>query len=105
MKNLEIENYSIRLQNMEQDNTTLLTEVASLKQQMERIRQERDEIGEELTRAQALLLKEQEQHMMLQENKAKEEEERKREKIANSHTVQEKSEEVRQLKEAIAEHE
>eukprot|EP00092_Neocalanus_flemingeri_P097721 GFUD01124587.1.p1 GENE.GFUD01124587.1~~GFUD01124587.1.p1 ORF type:complete len:360 (+),score=158.63 GFUD01124587.1:182-1261(+) len=103
MKNLEIENYTIRLQNMERENMLLVTEVTSLKQQVERIRIEKDEIGENLGHTQALLLREQEQHMMLQESKVNEEAERSKEKLANSQIVQEKIEEIRDLRQSIAE--
>ena len=90
-----------RLQNMEKENKVLVMEVTSLKQQVERIRMEKDDIGEELVHTQALLLQEQEQHMMLQETKAMEEEEWRKEKMANSRLVQEKIEEVKILKREI----
>jgi len=102
MKNLEIENYAIRLQNMERENTVLVTEVNSLKHQVERIRVEKDGIGEDLARTQALLMREHNQLLMVQETKDREEEEWRKEKLTNSRLVQEKTEEVIALRAAVA---
>ena len=87
-----------RLQNIGRENKVLVTEVNSLKHQVERIRVEKDGIGEDLARTQALLMREHNQLLMVQENKEREEEEWRKEKQANSRLVQEKTEEVNILR-------
>jgi len=103
MKNLEIENYAIRLQNMEKENKVLFMEVSSLKQQLEKVRVEKDEIEENLTETKTILLMEQEQHMMLKEKKNREEEYWRLEKMEQSRLVTEKTEEVKKLRQSFAE--
>merc|ERR1711915_187183 len=56
IKNLEIENYVIRLQNMEKENKALETEVNSLKSHMEKITGEKESIKGELEKTHALLI-------------------------------------------------
>ena len=83
---------------MERENKVLVTEVNSLKHQVDRIRVEKDGIGEDLARTQALLMREHNQLLMVQENKDREEEDWRKEKLANRRLVQEKTEEVNILR-------
>jgi len=105
MKNLEIENYAIRLQNMEKENRVLVMEVNSLRHQMERVKGEKDEVGKELAQTQALLVLEHNQVQLLQESKEREQEEWERESLAKHNLLKERTEEVRHLRAAFAERE
>ena len=86
-----------RLKNMEKENKGLATEVNSLKQQVERIKGEKDENAEELAHTQALLLSEHNQLLVLKDSKEREEEEWRKEKMVKTQLIQEKTGEVHNL--------
>ena len=71
-KQLEIENYSIRLQGLEKDQRLLSEEVSSLRAQLERTREEKAEVEEELSETQVMLAQEQQDHHQLQASRARE---------------------------------
>eukprot|EP00092_Neocalanus_flemingeri_P095404 GFUD01121385.1.p1 GENE.GFUD01121385.1~~GFUD01121385.1.p1 ORF type:complete len:416 (+),score=139.83 GFUD01121385.1:290-1537(+) len=97
-KQLEIENYSIRLQGMEKDQKVLTEEVTSLRAQLDKTREEKHSVEEQLSETQILLMREQEQHRMLQENRSREVEEWGTERANSLSLVQEMSREVEQLR-------
>jgi len=103
LKNLEIENYAIRLQNMEKENRVLVMEVNNLRHQVERMKGEKEEMGEELAQTQALLVMEHNQVQLLQESKEREQGEWMKESLAKHNLLKEKTEEVRNLRAAFAE--
>lgn len=102
-KQLEIENYSIRLQGMEKDQRVLTDEVTNLRAQLDKTREEKNSVEEQLSETQILLIREQEQHRMLQENRAREVEEWGTERATSLNLVKEMSREVEQLKSQKAE--
>ena len=71
-KQLEIENYSIRLQGMEKDQRLLSEEVNSLRAQLERTREEKAEVEDQLSDTQVMLAQEQQEHKQLQQSRARE---------------------------------
>jgi len=102
-KQLEIENYSIRLQGMEKDQRVLTEEVNNLRAQLDKTREEKHGVEEQLSETQILLAREQEQHRVLQENRAREVEEWGDERATSLSIVQEMSREVEQLRNQKAE--
>jgi len=97
-KQLEIENYSIRLQGMEKDHKVLSEEVTTLRTQLDKTREEKNSVEEQLSETQILLMREQEQHRMLQDNRNREVEEWGTERATSMNIVQEMSREVEQLR-------
>jgi Rab11 family-interacting protein 3/4 len=93
-KQLEIENYSIRLQGMEKDQRVLTEEVTNLRAQLDKTREEKNSVEEQLSETQILLMREQEQHRLLQDNRAREVEEWGSERATSLNIVQEMSREV-----------
>ena len=82
---------------MEKENKVLVTELNNLRHQVERIKGEKDEMGEELAHIQALLASEQNKVQVLKESKEREEEEWRSKNIAKHNLVKEKTEEVKGL--------
>ena len=93
-KQLELENYSIRLQGMEKEHRMLTEEVASTRSQLEKTREEKNSVEEQLSETQMMLMREQEKHKMLQENRARELEEWGSERASSMNLVQEMTKEV-----------
>ena len=96
-KQLEIENYTIRLQGMEKEQRVLGEEVACMRSQLEKAREEKGVVEEQLCEVQGLLIGEQERHRQLQESRARELEQWGEEKAASLGMVQEMSREVRKI--------
>merc|ERR550539_1705781 len=93
-RQLEVENYSIRLQAAEREGKGLGNEVASLRATVEKVRAEKAAVEEQLTEVQGLLAREQEVHRGLQEVVGREREEWAGEREASAHLIQELSREV-----------
>jgi len=102
-KQLEIENYTIRLQGMEKEQRVLGEEVACMRSQLEKAREEKGVVEEQLCDVQGLLIGEQERHRQLQESRARELEQWGEEKAASLGMVQEMSREVEELRKHKAE--
>merc|ERR1719233_1930942 len=92
-----------RPQDMEKENRVLVMEMNNLRHQVERIKGEKEQMGEELAQTQALLVMEHNQVQMLQESKEREQGEWMKESLAKHSLLQEKMEEVRNLRAAFAE--
>lgn len=97
-KQLEIENYSIRLQGLEKDQRMLSEEVNSLRAQLERTREEKAEVEDQLSDTQVMLAQEQEDHRQLQHSRAREVELWSDERETSLSLVQEMTREVENLK-------
>jgi hypothetical protein len=93
-RQLEIENYSIRLGAAEREARGLGQEVAGLRAQVAAVRLEKAAVEEALAAGEAALLREREQQLALQEGVAREREEWAVEREANALLVQELSREV-----------
>merc|ERR1719507_123106 len=93
-RQLEVENYSIRLQAAEREGKGLGNEVASLRATVEKVRAEKAAVEEQLTEVQGLLAREQEVHRGLHEVVGREREEWAGEREASAHLIQELSREV-----------
>lgn len=101
-KQLELENYSIRLQGVERDKKLLMEEISTMSAQLERSREEKKALEEQLADTQTMLQQEQEQHKDLLENRARELEEWGSERETSMSLVQEMSKEVEQLRQQKA---
>jgi len=99
-KQLEVENYSIRLQAAEKENRDMRDEVASLRAQVEKMRGEKAAVEEQLEEMELLLAKERKQHMGLQEAVTKEREEWSKERVTSSALIQELTREVEERRRA-----
>jgi len=97
-KQLEIENYSIRLQGLEKDQRTLYEEVNSLRSQLERTREEKAEVEEQLSEAEVVLAQEKQEHKLLQQSRAREVEQWSDERETSLSLVKEMTREVEHLK-------
>merc|ERR550539_2381923 len=97
-KQLEIENYSIRLQGLEKDQRLLSEEVNSLRSQLERTREEKAEVEEQLSDTQVMLAQEQREHKQLQQSRAREVELWSDERETSLSLVKEMTREVENLK-------
>jgi len=93
-KQLEVENYSIRLQAAEREGRGKGEEVTVLKAQVEKVRAEKAVVEEQLAEIEILLGREQQQHRSLQETLIREREEWSREREASSGLIQELTKEV-----------
>jgi len=93
-RQLEVENYSIRLQAAEREGKGLGDEVSSLRATVEKVRAEKAGVEEQLAEVQNLLVREQEAHRGLQEVVGREREEWAGEREASAHLIQELSREV-----------
>lgn len=97
-KQLEIENYTIRLQGHEKDQRLLTEEVTSLRSQLERVKAEKQTVEEQLTETQMMLVQEQREHKTLAQNRAREMEEWSDEHERSLSMMEEMTKEVEQLK-------
>merc|ERR1719447_1869019 len=102
-KQLEIENYSIRLQGLEKDHRLLNEEVTLLRQQLDKARAEKQMVDEQLGETKMLLVQEQREHKMLASARAREMELWTDEREKSLNIVEEMSKEVEQLKSQRAE--
>jgi len=102
-KQLEIENYTIRLQGLEKDQRLLSEEVNSLRSQLEKARMEKMNVEEQLTETQMMLQQEQRDHKILAQSRAREMEQWTDEREKSLHVVEEMTREVEQLKSQKAE--
>jgi len=102
-KQLEIENYSIRLQGLEKDHRLLNEEVTLLRQQLDKARAEKQMVDEQLGETKMLLVQEQREHKMLASTRAREMELWTDEREKSLNIVEEMSKEVEQLKSQRAE--
>jgi len=93
-KQLEVENYSIRLQAAEREGRGKGEEVTVLKAQVEKVRAEKAVVEEQLAEIEILLTREQQQLRSLQETLIREREEWGREREASSGLIQELTKEV-----------
>ena len=93
-KQIEIENYSIKLQDIESKQAKLREESKLLRADIERTREEKSRFEEQLLEAQAILAREKEQHLQLQETFSREQEQWEEEKESSMNIVQELSKEV-----------
>ena len=97
-KQLEIENYSIRLQGLEKDQRLLTEEVSSLKSQLDKVKAEKQIMEEQLGETQMLLVQEQREHKMLAANRAREMEQWSDEHEKSLNLVEEMTKEVMSTK-------
>lgn len=102
-KQLEIENYTIRLQGLEKDHRLISEEVTGLRSQLERARAEKENVEEALAEAQVLLVQEQREHRSLAQSRAREAELWTGEREKSLSLVEEMTKEVEQLKSQKAE--
>ena len=93
-KQLEIENYSIRLQGLEKEQRMLCEEVSSLRSQLDKTREEKAEVEEQLNEAEVVLAQEQEEHRLLQQSRAREVEQWSDERETSLSLVKEMTREV-----------
>lgn len=97
-KQLEIENYTIRLQSVEKDHRTYTEEVASLRAQVDKVRGEKVGVEEQLMETQLLLTKEQEGAKETMELRAREVEEWSLQNERSKTIVDEMSRELEELR-------
>lgn len=102
-KQLEIENYTIRLQGLEKDHRLISEEVTGLRSQLERARAEKENVEEALAEAQVMLVQEQREHRSLAQSRAREAELWTGEREKSLSLVEEMTKEVEQLKSQKAE--
>jgi len=102
-KQLEIENYTIRLQGLEKDHRLISEEVTGLRSQLERARAEKENVEEALSEAQVMLAQEQMEHRSLAQSRAREAELWTDEREKSLSLVEEMTKEVEQLKSQKAE--
>ena len=93
-KQLEIENYTIRLQGLEKDQRLLTEEVTSLKSQLDKVKAEKAMVEEQLTETQMMLVQEQREHKVLAANRAREMEQWSDEHEKSLNLVEEMTKEV-----------
>jgi len=97
-KQLEIENYTIRLQGLEKDQRLLTEEVTSLKGQLDKVKVEKQIVEEQLSETQMLLVQEQREHKMMAASRAREMEQWTDEHEKSLNLVEEMTKEVETLK-------
>jgi len=102
-KQLEIENYSIRLQGLEKDHRLLNEEATLLRQQLDKARTEKLMVDEQLGETKMLLVQEQRENKLLAATRAREMELWTDEREKSLNIVEEMSKEVEQLKSQRAE--
>ena len=93
-KQIEIENYSNKLQDIEAKQAKMIEEGKLIRADIERTRKEKSKAEEQLLEAQTKLAREKEQHQQLQNTRLRELEQWQEEKGSNMNIVQELSKEV-----------
>ena len=104
-RQLEVENYSIRLAAAEREAKHLGEEAASLRTQVEKVRGEKAAVEEQLQEVQVVLAREQKQHRGLQEVVGREREEWQGEREASTQLIGELSREVEEGRRTMVERE
>ena len=97
-KELEIENYSIRLQTLEKEHSHIELEAQQLRSQVERLKSEKQELEDQLSDAQSSLVAAETQISRLEDISKKETERADEERHSSAQLIQELSKEVEELR-------